>query len=235
MTAAEVMTRAVLKVQPNTSISDAIRLMLEQRVSGVPVIDQSGALVGVVTEGDLLRRVEVGTERRRPHWLEFIRGPGRQAEEYVHTHGRKISEVMTRDVVTVGEETPLDKIVELMEHKRIKRVFVVKDGRPVGVVSRSDLLRALAKALAETPPEGAGLDDAALRDQVVAELRRQPWSGRGHVTVLVTDSIAYLEGVVFDEREQAGLRVAAENVPGIKEVQDNLDYFDPNYGLMTGL
>lgn len=231
MNAADVMTRAVVTVQSDATIVDAIRLMLGQRISGLPVVDDADAVIGMLTEGDLLRRSETGTERRRARWLDFLRGPGRQAEDYVQAHGRKVGEVMTRNVLSVSEGTPIDEVVELMESRRVKRVAVVTGNRLVGIVSRADLLRTLLQALeqdVETAPA-----DATLRKQVVAELSRQPWGRHGQVTVIVTDGVVYLEGTIYDVRERDAMKVAAENVAGVKEVRDHLNYFDTNVGLLT--
>jgi len=144
MKASDVMSRNILSVGRDAAIAEAIRLMLDNRISGLPVIDTAGRLVGILTEGDLLRRSETGTERHRPRWLEILMGPGRLAGEYVRTHGRKVAEIMTRDLVSVTPDTPLDEIVALMERRRIKRVPVLDGDTPVGIVSRADLLRALA-------------------------------------------------------------------------------------------
>src|SRR6516165_2504909 len=151
MIASDVMTRTVLSVRPDATIAEAIRLMLDNRISGLPVIDEAGRLVGMLTEGDLLRRGETGTERHRPRWLEILMGPGRLAGDYVRTHGRRIGEVMTRDPVSVTPDTPLKEVVELMERRRIKRVPVLDGDVPVGILSRADLLRALLGALEEKP------------------------------------------------------------------------------------
>jgi CBS domain-containing protein len=147
MQAADVMTPKVLSVSPDASILEAMQLMLLNGVSGLPVIDQCGSLVGIVTEGDFLRRVETGTEKERPKWLEIFMGPGRLADEYVHTHGRRVAEVMTPDPFTIAEDTPLEDVVDSMERRRIKRVPVVREGRLVGIVSRADLLHALASTM----------------------------------------------------------------------------------------
>jgi CBS domain-containing protein len=138
------MTGRVVTVAPDASVLEAIRLMLERHISGLPVIDASGALVGVITEGDFLRRVETGTERKRPRWLELVLGPRRLAEEYVHTHARRVEEVMTHEPITVTEDTPLDDVVKIMERRRIKRLPVMRGSQLVGVVSRANLLHALA-------------------------------------------------------------------------------------------
>lgn len=151
MLAKDVMTKSVVTVDPGATVLQAVRLMLQKRISGLPVVDASGNLVGIVTEGDFLRRVETKTERRRPRWLEFILGPGRLADEYVHSHGSKVAEVMTPEPLTIAEDTPLDEVVQTMETRGVKRLPVVRGKRVVGIVSRANLLHALA-SLAPTAP-----------------------------------------------------------------------------------
>ncbi len=233
MIASDVMTRAVVSVPPNASIIEALRLMLEQRISGLPVVDEVGRLAGILTEGDLLRRSEIGTERQRPSWLNFLRGAGAQADDYVHSHGRVVEELMTCDVVTASETTPLADIVQLMEQKRVKRVPIVTDGRLVGVVSRADLLRALASELKATVVPAS--DDATIRKQLETELDSQPWCRGNRVSTIVAGGEVYLEGVVFDERDREAIRVAAQNVPGVKAVRDHIEYVDPNLAMSHGV
>ena len=141
MKAKDVMTSPVVSIEPDASIWQAVRIMLQRHISGLPVIDQKGALVGIVTEGDFLRRAETGTQRRRPRWLEYLIGPGRLADEYTRSHGRKVSEIMTADPLTISEDTPLDAIVRLMEKRQIKRLPVVRDQEVVGIVSRANRAR----------------------------------------------------------------------------------------------
>src|SRR5687768_8815067 len=158
LTAGAIMTRGVARVGVRSSIADAISLMLENQVSGLPVVDENAQLVGIVTEGDFLRRVEVGTQRRRPRWLEFLMGPGRLAEEYVAANARRVDEVMTREVATVAEDTPLDEVVRLMERHQVKRLPVVdKERRIVGVVSRANLMRAVLATY--RPPDVVATDE----------------------------------------------------------------------------
>jgi len=220
MNASDVMTRNVLSVRPEATIAEAIRLMLDNRISGLPVLDETGRLVGILTEGDLLRRGETGTERHRPRWLEILMGPGRLAEEYVRTHGRRIAEVMTRDPVGVSPDTPLEEIVALMERHRIKRVPVLDGDVPVGILSRADLLRGLAGALAEAPVAAAS--DEEIHERILAELARAAWVPRDGVAITVKNGVVDLNGVILDEKERVALRVAAENVPGVRAVQDHL-------------
>jgi CBS domain-containing protein len=231
MKAADVMTRLVVSVTPETPVAEAVRLMLQDNISGLPVVDSGGRLIGIVTEGDFLRRVETGTERRRPRWLEFLIGPGRLADEYVHAHGRKVEEVMTRDVVTVAADTPLDEVVRLMERRRIKRLPVVRGrGEVVGIVSRANLLHALAGIAAEAPPPSA--DDTAIRNRILAAIDRESWAPRAGVDVMVRNGVVHLWGSVFDDRERQALCVAAENVPGVKAVKDHLAWIEPTSGMV---
>jgi CBS domain-containing protein len=229
MHASEVMTTGVITVAPDTPVIQAVQLMLQHKISGLPVVDAQGSLVGIVSEGDLLRRVETGTQRRRPRWLEFLIGPGRLADEYVQASGRRVSEVMTGDVRTASEDTPLESIVELMERHRIKRVPVVREKALVGIVTRANLLRALAGLAREAPPTQA--DDAAIRDQVVAELSRQPWAPMAQLNVLVRNGVVELWGSILDERQRQALKVAAENVSGVKRVVDQLVWIEPTSGM----
>ncbi len=140
----DVMTRNVIAITANEPVLKAARLMLQNRISGLPVVDAEGKLVGIVTEGDFLRRGEIGTQRQRPKWLEFLVGPGRMADEYVHASGRKVDEVMTPDPYTVTEDDALEAVVELMERHRVKRLPVMRNGQLVGIVSRANLMHALA-------------------------------------------------------------------------------------------
>jgi len=228
MNASDVMTRNILSVRPDAVIAEAIRLMLDNRISGLPVIDEGGQLVGILTEGDLLRRGETATERHRPRWLEILMGPGRLAEEYVRTHGRRIAEVMTRDPVSVTPDTPLKEIVELMERHRIKRVPVLDGDAPVGILSCADLLRGLAGALAAAP--AVATSDEEIRERILAELARAAWVPRDGIAITVENGVVDLNGVILEEKERDALRVAAENVPGVTAVEDHLVWVEPVSG-----
>ena len=229
MNAADVMTRNILSVAPDSTIAEAVRTMLDNRISGLPVIDEAGRLVGILTEGDLLRRGETATERHRPRWLEILMGPGRLAEEYVRTHSRRIAEVMTRDPVSVAPDTPLKEIVGLMERHRIKRVPVLDGDAPVGILSRADLLRGIAGAL-EAYPAAAAMSDEEIRERILAELARAAWVPRDGVAITVANGVVDLNGVILDEKERDALRVAAENVPGVRAVEDHLVWVEPVSG-----
>ena len=231
MKAKDVMTKSVVSVDPTATVMQAVRLMLQKRISGLPVIDASGNLVGMVTEGDLLRRAETGTERRRPRWLEFVLGPGRLADDYVRSHGRTVAEVMTHEPKTVAEDTPLDAIVRRMEKNRIKRLPVVRGKRVVGIVSRANLLHALA-SLAPTAKAPAPTD-AGIRERLLAELERQKWAPLGALNVIVRDGAVELWGTITDERERQALIVAAENVPGVKSVRDHVAWVEPTSGMVV--
>ena len=231
MKAADVMTREVVSIAPDASVLEAVRLMLQHKISGLPVVDASGNLQGVVTEGDFLRRVETGTERKRSRFVEFLLGPGRLATDYVQASGRKVGDVMTPQVRTVTEDAPLEQIVHLMERYRIKRVPVVRGEKVVGIVTRANLMRALASlALAEHP---VAADDAAIRERLLAELRRQSWAPVGLIDVVVKDGVVKLQGALTDERERQAIRVAAENIPGVKKVEDHLIWIEPNTGVIV--
>ena len=206
---------------------NAARLMLKHQISGLPVVDKKGELVGIVTEGDFLRRGELGTQRRRPKWLEFLVGPGKLAQEYVHASSNKIEDVMTPDPRTIGEDEPLEAVVDMMERHRIKRIPVIRDGRVVGIVSRANLMHALASLARDVSPPAGG--DSAIRDSIMATIARQDWAPR--INVIVKDGVAELYGIVTDDRERQGLVVAAENVPGVKRVVDHLVWVEPISGM----
>lgn len=225
MIAGDVMTRHVISVSPDASVWETACLMLQNNISGVPVIDGKGRLVGIVTEGDCLRRVETGTERKRPRWLEFLCSSDQLAGEYVHAHGRKVAEVMTSDVLTVTEGTSLEQIVHLMESRRIKRVPVLRGTEVVGIVSRANLLRALA-ALAPVATPAAD-SDSAIRDRVLAEFDKEAWAPHQCIDVTVRDGAVDLWGVVFAPKQREAAVVAAENVPGVKSVRSHLGWVEP--------
>ena len=216
MRAAEVMTRDVATVTPETPIVDAIQLMLDRRVSGVPVVDAQGAIVGILSEGDLLRRVELGTEHRRPAWLTFLRGPDREAVDYVRTHTLRVDDVMTRRPDCVDEDAALDAVVAHMTHRHVRRLPVVANGKLVGIVSRADLVRALGQSLKHRPH--VNRDDAAIRSDLISEIEQQPWADACSVAIAVRDGHVDISGVVFQESVEAALRVAAERTDGARTV-----------------
>jgi predicted transcriptional regulator len=204
--------------------------MLQHHISGLPVIDKTGKLVGILSEGDFLRRRETQTERRRSRWLEFLMGPGNMAAEYTHSHGNKVAEVMTTSVRTVNEDTALEDIVELMERHRIKRVPVLHGNKVVGIVTRSNLMHAMV-SLARTEPKEAK-DDASIREKLLAEIREQKWALSSMINVVVRDGVVEFRGAIVDERQREALKVAAENIPGVKEVKDHLAWVETTSGMV---
>jgi CBS domain-containing protein len=228
MEAGQVMTSPTITISPDASVRQAIRIMLDNHVSGLPVVDENGRLAGVVSEGDLLRRAEIGTERHRPRWLEFLLGPGRSASDYVHSHSRRVSDVMTDDPVAVDEHASLEEVVALMEKGGIKRVPVLRAGVVAGIVTRADLLRAFLNASEEpkTGPRG----DADIKDDILAAIDAQKWAPAGSIHVAVREGNVTLQGTIFDERERAAIRVCAENIAGVNAVTDELVWVDPASG-----
>jgi CBS domain-containing protein len=230
MKAKDIMTLNVVSTQPQAAVMQAIRIMLQKRISGLPVVDGTGRLVGMLTEGDLLRRTETSTEKHRPRWLEFLLGPGRLAAEYVQTHGRKVEEIMTRDPVTVTEDTSLDDVVKTMEKRGIKRVPVMRGDKLVGLISRANLLHALASVSRHVSAVSIG--DAEIRSKLLAELQKESWAPVGALDVSVRDGIVELWGTITDERQREALIVAAENTPGVKTVRDHLAWIDPTSAMV---
>jgi len=223
----DVMTRKVICIGADEPILKAARLMLQNRISGLPVMDKEGELIGIVTEGDFLRRGELATQRRRPKWLEFIVGPGKLAEEYAHSAGRKVEEIMTLGPWTIAEDETLEAVVELMERRHVKRLPVTRGGRMVGIVSRANLMHALASIARDVAPPPAG--DSMMRENILAAIAKQDWAP--HINVIVKNGIAELYGVITDDRERQGLIVAVENVPGVQGVHDHLVWIDPISGM----
>src|SRR5215831_2850277 len=219
MNAGEVMSRNPIAVPAEAGLAEALRLMFDHRVSGLPVVDGKAGLVGILTEGDLLRRGEIGTAGQRSRWLDLLTTSGRRASDYVRTHTRRVSEIMAADVVSVTEDAPLTEVVRLMERHRIKRVPVLRDGALIGIVSRADLLRALQRLLVSEPKTAAS--DETIRRHVLGELAQAPWAPHG-LTVDVANGVVTLDGVILDEQKRTALRVAAENVPGVKAVVDHI-------------
>jgi CBS domain-containing protein len=220
MKVADVMTRRVVSVKPETLVVEAARLMLQEGISGLPVIDDGEHLVGIVTEGDFLRRGETRTERRRPRWLELLLGHGRLTDEYVRSHGRKVEEVMMRDVAKVTEQTTLAEAVRIMERRRVKRLPVLHRRKVVGILSRANLIQALAALTTDGMP--VATSDGAIRAKLLAEVAKEPWGSRTTIDVAVHDGVVELHGTIFDEREREALRVATENIPGVTAVHDHL-------------
>jgi CBS domain-containing protein len=229
MKAADVMTAPVISVTPATRTRDAIELMLTHHLSGLPVLNEQGKLVGILSEGDFVRRSELGTEKHRSRFIAFILGPGRAAHDYTKSHARFVRGLMTEEVIAVTEDTSLEDIVSLMEKHTIKRVPVMRDDDVVGMVSRSDLLRALVGA---SRRREEATDDGAIKERILAELAREEWAPSSCIGVEVKDGAVDLTGTIFDARQRLALKVAVENTPGVKTVHDKLVWIDPGSGLV---
>jgi CBS domain-containing protein len=231
MRAHQIMTRPVIIVTPDTTIVEAANIMLKHHVSGLPVVDAAGNLVGIVSEGDFLRRSEIGTQRRRGRWLSFIFGPGSTARDFVIEHGRKVSEVMTPEPVTVTEDASLADIVGLMESKNIKRLPVMRGDKIVGIVTRANLLQAVASLARHVPDPTA--DDDHIRNRVIQAMEKQAWCPFG-LSVIVHDGIVHLSGILTDVQGREAAIVATENVEGVVKVHDHMRWMDPMSGFSIG-
>jgi CBS domain-containing protein len=220
MRARDVMTTTVHTVMPDTRVSEIAKLLIDRHISAVPVVDNAGRLQGIVSEGDLMRRVESGTTKRRPWWLELLSDPDTLATEFVKSHGIKAVDVMTTDVITVEEDADLAVIAGTLEKHRIKRVPVVRRGKVVGIVSRANLLQGLAAAGGMSSKADAS--DQAVRDELWTRVKAQPWSSSLLLNIVVRQATAHLWGLVRSEEERKALCVTAETTPGIKAVEDHL-------------
>jgi CBS domain-containing protein len=228
MIVADVMTRNCVTIAPEATVEEAVNLMLSRQISGVFVVDKGGDLVGVLTEGDLLRRDELGTERHRPWWLRLLASPARQAQDFTQANGRHVRDVMTEDVLSIAQDAHLEDVVATMEKHRIKRLPVTADGRVVGVVSRSDLLRALIGRVRPGAPQDT--DDRSIRTAILNTLEEQTWAPTTTLNVTVSDGVVDVWGTITNEQERHGIRVIAENTAGVKSVKDHMVYIEPYTG-----
>jgi CBS domain-containing protein len=222
------MTRPVITVTPETTIVEAANTMLQRHVSGLPVVSATGKLVGIISEGDFIRRSEIGTQRQRGRFLKFILGSGKEATDFVHEHGGKVGEIMTPEPFTINEDTDLEEIVELMEKNQVKRLPVLRGDKLVGIVSRSNLLQAVASLARQIPDPTA--DDDHIRNRIIDALDKRDWCPLG-LSVIVRDGIVHLSGVITEERSRQATIVAAENVAGVKKVHDHLCWVDTMSGI----
>jgi CBS domain-containing protein len=230
MKAADVMVCAVISVRPNARVEELANTLLANRISAVPVIDEQGELVGIVSEGDLMRRAEAGTERSRPWWLEYLTGKQVLAAEYVKSHSHKVTDVMTRSVITATPQTPLREIAALLERNRIKRVPIVQNGKVVGIVSRANLLKALAGMPAKNAA-AASVGDSQIRDQVLSRLNAELWRP-SMLNVTVRDGTVDLWGFVTSDDEKKATRIAVESISGIKTINDHLTIPPPEIAMV---
>ena len=222
----DIMSTKVVTASPSTTIRDIAGLMVEKHVSGLPVLSDSGTLVGMVSEGDLLRRPELGTQKHRRRWVSFFSGVDEQAREFTKTHALHAGDVMTKQVIHVSEQTPLGDLVGLMEKHNIKRLPVLSDGKLVGIVSRADLLRALAARQANPLPPPAE-SDATIRAAMNEVLKNEEWAMSAMVNVIVSEGAVHLWGVIDSDDQRQALRVAAENIPGVTAVVEHLSFSLP--------
>ncbi len=220
MQAQDVMVSPVVTIGERATVREVAKLLLERHISGVPVVDDAGKLVGMVTEGDLMRRAEAGTERHRPWWLEALIGESTMAADYVKSHAAKVGDIMTRRVIAATPDTPLYEIAAILEKHHIKRVPIVSQGGDlVGIVSRANLLQAVAAA---RPALQIPLSDSDIRKKIMDDLRRQPWSHPHRLNITVTNGVVDLWGTVESEQERKAIRTVAEAVPGAATVNDHL-------------
>ena len=219
MKARDVMVSPVVTAQPSSSVKDVAKVFLERRISAVPVVDDHGKLVGIVSEGDLLHRSEAGTERQRPWWLLALTGDEALAADYVKAHARKVSDVMTTEVITAAPETSLHEIASLLENYSIKRVPIVKDGQLVGIVSRANLIQAVASDRKRPDIQPS---DATIRDKLMTHLKAQRWAHTGLLNATVNNGVVDLWGISNSDVERKAVRVAAESMPGVHAVNDHL-------------
>lgn len=228
MIVADVMTRNCITIAPDGTVEEAVNLMLSRNVSGLFVVDKAGELAGVITEGDLLRRDELGTERNRPWWLRLLVSPARQAADFTHANGRHVRDVMTQDVVSIGQDAPLEEVVAKMESNRIKRMPVTDGAKVIGVVSRSDLLRALVGQARTAQPSDT--DDRTIRTAIMQVLEAQSWAPLTTLNVTVASAVVDVWGTITNEEERRAIHVVVENTPGVKTIHDHLVYIEPYTG-----
>lgn len=229
LVAKDVMTSPVVSVRPDSTVGEVADLLISQGISAVPVIDGE-TLLGIISEGDLVHRVEIGTmPRPRAWWLRIFTENATLASEYVKTHSVHVADVMTANVSTVMETTPISEIADLLERKRIKRVPVLRGGRVVGIVSRANLVRALATARQVTLSP-TSRDDSGIRQDVLDALRRETWTSVGASDVTVTDGIVTFWGTYQSEEERKASHVLAENIVGVRGIDDRRIFLDMNYG-----
>jgi len=226
----DIMTENVIAVTEDATLLQALRKLVENKVSALVVMGDGGRPVGVLSEGDLMRRVELGTDKPHTGWLDFLIGGGGAADAYILSHGRMVAEIMTPRALTIGEEAEIKDAVDVMIAHKVKRLVVVRDGKAVGVLARSDLLKALLATLEK--PEAARSDDEIFTD-IIGQLSHESWTPRGTIHTDVADGIVTLEGAIADEQLRGALRVLIENVPGVKSVHDKLAWIEPDSGYLV--
>lgn len=229
MIVSDAMNRNVMTVRPDTNLIDAVRIMLANRVSGLPVLNENGVLVGMVTEGDLLRRQEIGTGGTPAGWLKSLFKPASVAADYVATHSRHVGGVMTSDPLYVTPNTDLSDAVHIMLTKHFKRLPVVENGAVVGTLSRADVLKQLTLKLIETPTQA--LSDEQILANLERDIKQAKWAPKSGITLSVEEGVVTLKGTIFSDEERHGIITLAENAAGVKKVVDELVFVDPGSGL----
>jgi len=219
MKAKEVMTTLVVSVGPTAKVHEVARLLADSRISAVPVVDERMHVIGIVSEGDLLRRKEIGTKKHRSWWLEIFTSADTLARDYTKAHALAVRDIMRAPVISVSEDTSLVEIADILEEHAIKRVTVVRDGILVGIVSRADLIRALAGTAGKAP---ALADDKSIRNTLLQRMKAQPWASTSSLNFVVAEGVIELDGIVASGEQHKALRVLAETVPGVKAVKDRL-------------
>lgn len=219
MIAADVMNAPVITAKPEMLVEQVARIFLQRHISAMPVVDTQGKLIGIISESDLLHRSETGTERQRPWWLVAFTSDEILASEYVKARGSSVSDLMTRKVITAEPDTPLSEIASLLEKNAIKRIPILVNGQPIGIVSRADLLYALvmARHTVKIP-----LSDRKIREQLLTHLKKQAWSYSVQLNVTVNNGIVDLWGISDSEAEKKAIRIAAENISGVRAVKDHI-------------
>ena len=228
MKARDVMVAPVVTVKPYSTVKEVAKTLVDRRISAVPVVDDVGKLVGIISEGDLMHRSETGTERQYRWWIRLVEGDASLPADYIKAHGRKAADIMTQNVITAAPDTALDEVAITMEKNSIKRVPIVRDGQLVGIVSRANLVQALA-----TMPKGLEipLSDSQIREKLLSHLKEQPWADTHPLNVTVTDGVVSLWGIASSETERKAIRVAAEATPGVRAVNDHLARGPLGHGL----
>jgi CBS domain-containing protein len=220
MKARDVMTKEVATVAPEASVREAASLMTDRRISGLPVVGREGELVGMLTASDLLHRVETGTEQRESWFRSFFADPDQMARRYAKAHGMKVHEVMSRHVISVREDASLSQVADTLDSNKLKRVPVIGDGVLVGIISRSDLVRALSQASLGRKVEKS--DDATLHRRIMQEIRKMPWLDSGYLNVTVSGGVVEAWGMVRSSEQRNALQVLLEEIPGVARIDDHI-------------
>ena len=221
MQARDIMTTHVVTIGPNASVKELADLLLNRSISAVPVVGPKDEVIGIVSEGDLMRRAELGTKKVRPWWLRLLSGEHALAADFIKANAQKVGDVMTREVVTASAETPLAELAQLMERHSIKRIPITKNRQLVGIVSRANLVQCFA-SLQKKPHLEISPADSAIRGRIMERLDNEPWAHTSLLNVIVNEGIVDLWGIVHTAIEKDAIRVAAESTKGVRAVNNHL-------------